>query len=294
MNGEMDKDKASEEKADMLGGAAKSPEAGVLSNCPCLLRFIARGRVWRGNLFSCVLLSLAPVAGLLYVDALPEWLHQSACRAEPARHGGSLLIARILLSSLIYLLLRLGAVALKRVPSLRYVVAGGAGVVLLCLMLFPEESGLRMAAGLMAWGASALASYPSVLLWHLIRLSRGGYTEWRLWRDLRLSRILQALLSVGVMYLACTGRTSFLRSLIEPLSLLVLYLLSFCAQGPRGGVSFVRRVVFISVAAWLFPMLMGVMCMSSKGACLSDYAIPGLVPSAILLLYLLENRVARD
>lgn len=161
MNGEMDKDKASEEKADMLGGAAKSPEAGVLSNCPCLLRFIARGRVWRGNLFSCVLLSLAPVAGLLYVDALPEWLHQSACRAEPARHGGSLLIARILLSSLIYLLLRLGAVALKRVPSLRYVVAGGAGVVLLCLMLFPEESGLRMAAGLMAWGASALASYPA-------------------------------------------------------------------------------------------------------------------------------------
>lgn len=281
MNGAMDKDKASEEKADMLGGAAKSPEAGALSTCPCLLRFIARGKVWRGNLFSCVLLSLAPVAGLLYVDALPEWLHQSACRAEPVRHGGSLLIAWILLSSLIYLLLRLGAVALKRVPSLRYVVAGGAGVVLLCPMLFSEESGLRMAAGLMAWG---------LLLCHLIRLSRGGYTEWHLWRDSRLSRILQALLFVGVMYLACTGRTSFLRSLIEPLSLLVLYLLSFCAQGPRGGVSFVRRVVFISVAAWLFPMLMGVMCMCSKGACLSDYAIPGLVPTAILLLYLLENR----
>ncbi len=35
----------------------------------------------------------------------------------------------------------------------------------------------------------------------------------------------------------------------------------------------------------------GVMCMCSKGACLSDYAIPGLIPTAILLLYLLENRL---
>ncbi len=157
-------------------------------------------RALRGNLFSCVLLSLAPVAGLLYVDALPEWIHRSARWSELVCHGGGLLIACLLLASLIYLLLRLGEVALKRMPFLRYVVAVGVVLILLCPMCFSEESGLRMAAGLMAWG---------LLLWHLIRLSRGGYTEWRLWRDSRLSRILQALLSVGVMYLACTGRMYF-------------------------------------------------------------------------------------
>lgn len=277
----MDKDKTTEEKAGLMDVAAKSPEAGAGTPCPCLLRFIATGRVWRGNLFSCVLLSLAPVAGLLYVEALPEWIHRSARWSELVCHGGGLLIACLLLASLIYLLLRLGEVALKRMPFLRYVVAVGVVLILLCPMCFSEESGLRMAAGLMAWG---------LLLWHLIRLSRGGYIECHLWRDSRLSRILQALLSVGVMYLACTGRTYFLRALIEPFALLVMYLLAFCAQGPRGGVSFVRRAVFVSVIAWLLPVLMGVMCMCSKGACLSDYAMPGLVPTAILLLYLLENR----
>lgn len=70
-------------------------------------------------------------------------------------------------------------------------------------------------------------------------------------------------------------------------SLIFLYLLSFCAQGYRGESSPVRRVLFIFLAS--HTLACSFMCMCTRGFMLSSYAL-GLAPTAILLLYLLENR----
>lgn len=233
-------------------------------------------RALRGNLFICILLSLAPAAGMLHVTALVDCAHGSgASVGEICFRCGAPILACLLLTVLIYLLLKLFRRAVKRFPFLREVLPSGLGLLLMltCLLL-PGGGGLLIVAGVVLWW---------LLLRRLIRLSTGRRHEWYWWRDSRPACILQSLIPTGMLVWACSGSAGAFPLFI----LLGLYLLSFCAQGSRGGSSPVRRVLFIFLASHLLAC--SFMCMCARGFMLSSYAL-GLAPTAILLLYLLENR----
>lgn len=74
---------------------------------------------------------------------------------------------------------------------------------------------------------------------------------------------------------------------LHPLILGVLYLLTYCAQGYRGGSNPVRRVLFVLAVSCLTTCAF--MCVCPVGG-FSEVYMSGLSPIAILLLYLLENR----
>ena len=185
------------------------------------------------------------------------------------------MLACLVLTVLIYLLLKLLRCVVKRFPYLRRLEPLGA-TGLLCFMwlLLPDDVALRAVVGIVLWW---------LLLRHLIRLSTGRCRSWYWWRDSRPACILQSLIPSVALVCMCSGD-----KVDSPFfSLIVLYLLSFCAQGYRGNSSPVRRVVFIFLAS--HTLACSFMCMCTRGFMLSSYAL-GLAPTAILLLYLLENR----
>lgn len=233
-------------------------------------------RALRGNLFICVLMSLAPAAGMLHVVALVDCAHGGGTSTvDICYRCGAPVLACVVLSVLIYLLLKLFRRAVKRFPSLREVLPSGVGLLLLltCLLL-PGGVGLLIVAGVVLW---------ALLLRYLIRLSTGSCHGWYWWRDSRPACILQSLIPTGILVWACSGDAGCFSLFI----FLGLYLSSFCAQGCRMYSSPLRRVLFIILASHLLAC--SFMCMCARGFILSSYAL-GLAPTAILLLYLLENR----
>lgn len=233
-------------------------------------------RALRGNLFICVLLSLAPAAGMLHVVELVNAAHGGGAGVEEiAFRCGAPVLACLVLTVLIYLLLKLLRCVVKRFPYLRRLEPLGA-TGLLCFMwlLLPDDVALRAVVGIVLWW---------LLLRHLIRLSTGSCRGWYWWRDSRPACILQSIIPSVALVCMCAGD-----KVDSPFySLIVLYLLSFCAQGYRGESSPVRRVVFIFLAS--HTLACSFMCMCTRGFMLSSYAL-GLAPTAILFLYLLENR----
>lgn len=233
-------------------------------------------RALRGNLFICVLLSLAPAAGMLHVVELVNAAHGGGLSVEEiCFRCGAPILACLLLTVLIYLLLKLLRCVVKRFPYLRRLEPLGAtGLLCLIWLLLPDDVALRAVVGIVLWW---------LLLRHLIRLSTGSCRGWYWWRDSRPACILQSLIPTGMLVWACSGSAGAFPLFI----LLGLYLLSFCAQGSRGGSSPVLRVLFIFLASHLLAC--SFMCMCARGFMLSSYAL-GHAPTAILLLYLLENR----
>lgn len=236
-------------------------------------------RALRGNVFICVLLSLAPIAGVLHVAILSHLLHLRVSAEELCYCSLMPLIGCVLLTPAVCLLLRILRRMMKKIPHRRYVLMFG-GVLLLCfcLLLLPGERGLWLGAGIILWG---------LLLRRLIRLSTGCRTGWSRWRDSRLSCILLAYLPAGVILQASEGQADLLVFVLHPLILGVLYLLTYCAQGYRGGSNPVRRVLFVLAVSCLSAGAF--MCMCSVSNYYVVYML-GLSPIAILLLYLLENR----
>lgn len=77
-------------------------------------------RALRGNLFICVLLSLAPAAGMLHVVELVDAAHGGGAGVEEiAFRSGAPVLACLVLTVLIYLLLKLLRCVVKRFPYLR-------------------------------------------------------------------------------------------------------------------------------------------------------------------------------
>lgn len=236
-------------------------------------------RVLRGNVFICVLLSLAPIAGVLHVAILSHLLHLRVSAEELCYCSLMPLIGCVLLTPAVCLLLRILRRMMKKIPHRRYVLMFG-GVLLLCfcLLLLPGERGLWLGVGIILWG---------LLLRRLVRLSTGSRTGWSRWRDSRLSCILLAYLPAGVILQASEGQADLLVFVLHPLILGVLYLLTYCAQGYRGGSNPVRRVLFVLAVSCLTTCAF--MCVCPVGG-FSEVYMSGLSPIAILLLYLLENR----
>ena len=233
-------------------------------------------RALRGNLFICVLLSLAPAAGMLHGVELVDVAHEVGLSGEEiCFRCGAPVPACLVLTVLIYLLLKLLRCVVKRFPYLRRLEPLGAtGLLCLIWLLLPDDVGLRAVVGIVLWW---------LLLRHLIRLSTGSCRGWYWWRDSRPACILQSIIPSVALVCMCAGE-----KVDYPFfSLIFLYLLSFCAQGYRGESSPVRRVLFIFLASHLLAC--SFMCMCTRGFMLSSYAL-GLAPTAILLLYLLENR----
>lgn len=236
-------------------------------------------RVLRGNVFICVLLSLAPIAGVLHVAGLVHLLHLRVSAEELCYRSSMPLIGCVLLTPMVCLLLRILRRMMKKLPYRRLVLLVGSGLLLgFCMLALPGERGLWLGAGIILWG---------LLLRRLIRLSTGSRTGQSWWRDSRLSCILLAYLPAGVILQASEGQADLLVFVLHPLILGVLYLLTYCAQGYRGGSNPVRRVLFVLAVSCLSAGAF--MCMCSVSNFYVVYML-GLSPIAILLLYLLENR----
>lgn len=236
-------------------------------------------RALRGNVFICVLLSLTPIAGALHVAILSHWLHLRVSAEELCYRSCMPLIGCVLLTPVVLLLLRMLRRMMKKLPHRRLVLLFCGGLLLCaCLLALPGERGLWLGAGIILWG---------LLLRRLIRLSTGSRTGQSRWRDSRLSCILLAYLPAGVILQASEMQADLLAFVLHPFMLGVLYLLTYCAQGYRGGSNSVRRVLFVLAVSLLSTSAF--MCMCSVSSFYEVYML-GLSPIAILLLYLLENR----